>query len=155
MFALIAYEDPETSPVRQYMAEDYKDQIALRVNSAILGTTTTTPRSLIVFIIFVISTTTEHHGLAGEAALEVVLRHLAALQQVMAEGRRASGSGGSSKVRAEATRHTARDGRAADGVSAVCAHTGRSTGVEPPGVPGQTPRMMKNRHQYPCSRARG
>jgi hypothetical protein len=38
VFALIAYEDPETSPVRQYMAEDYKDTIALRVNSAILGT---------------------------------------------------------------------------------------------------------------------
>jgi len=80
--------------------------------------TTTTPRSLIT----IISTTTEHHGLAGEAALEVVLRHLAALQQVMAEGRRASGSGGS-KVRAEATRHTTRDDRAADGVGAVwCAH---------------------------------
>jgi len=60
VFALIAYEDPETSPINQYLAEDYKDKIACIVNSAIL----------------------EHHGLSGEAALEAVLRHLSVLRQI-------------------------------------------------------------------------
>jgi hypothetical protein len=40
--------------------------------------------------------TTEHHGLSGEAALEVVLRHLAALRQLMMESKHAKV--GASKV---------------------------------------------------------
>ncbi len=37
VFALIAYEDPESSPVGQYMSDEYRDEAASVLNSAILG----------------------------------------------------------------------------------------------------------------------
>jgi len=62
VFALIAYEDPESSPVASYMQEAYKEQVVSTLNSAML----------------------EHLNLPSEAPMEVILRHLTLVRQYLA-----------------------------------------------------------------------
>lgn len=93
VFALIAYEDPENSPISHYLADGFKDRIARSVNSAILGTAHRSAHGGLNLLLPSHSpdvmgrTSSEFHGLNGEAALEVVLRQLVVVRQLADQGK--------------------------------------------------------------------